>query len=77
MMQSTPEIKVKIRLCLAKCPKRQQNSPTNRNNVAKMKNSADLVTASGTHRHYARWSASLIPYLTTGQKVNKVMYVFV
>jgi hypothetical protein len=48
MMQSTPEIKVKMRLCLAKCPKRQQNSPTNRNSVAKMKNSADLVTASGT-----------------------------
>jgi hypothetical protein len=73
MIQSTPEIKVKMRLCLAKCPKRQQNSPTNRNSVAKMKNSADLVTASGTHRYYARWSASLIRYLTTRKQVKKAM----
>jgi len=62
MMHSTPEIKVKMRLCLAKCPKRQQNSPTKSSSVAKMKNNADFVTASGTHRHNARWSANLIRY---------------
>jgi hypothetical protein len=46
MMHSTPEMKVKMRLWRAKCPNRQQNSPTKRRRVARIKNKADLVTAS-------------------------------
>jgi len=65
MIKMSPEINVKMRLCLATCPQRQKISAATRRMDEKMKNAAAFVIASGIKSYhfvkiYLNWFSNFL-----------------